>query len=91
VVADAEIGADPEQNLDTRIPNANKYCFAFPLTRVRTYVDTPVVLNHHLRSRLEALGHKEDASWAWFVHDFHDVSKSDFEVLIHTVLETPKQ
>jgi hypothetical protein len=81
VVADAEIAGDPEKRSDDRIPNSAKYSFVFPLDRVRLYIEQPVALNHHVRAQLKGLGHDENTSWAWFVHNFHGVCDADFRIL----------
>lgn len=81
VVADAEIAGEPEKQSDDRIPNSAKYCVVFPLNRVRLYIEQPVVLNHHVRAQLRGLGHDENASWAWFVHNFHGICDADFRIL----------
>lgn len=81
VVADAELAAEPRRTFDARLPNPAKYCFAFSLNCVRTYGDRPIVLDPRLRSRLKALSGSDSVSWAWFVHNFHRVSKGDFCLL----------
>jgi hypothetical protein len=82
VVAAAEVTSVPERRTLSILRDAEKYPWAFHVTNVRYFFDTPVVIDAPLRAQLDAFqGRDPSQSWAWFVQATHAVTEHDFRLL----------
>ncbi len=82
VVAHATVSSFPENKVDPRIKQAERYPWVFALKDARVYTDNPVVIDRSLRDRLPAFKSRDpDTTWAWFVQGTRRLSEGDFEIL----------
>jgi hypothetical protein len=89
VVAAAEVASLPERRTLSLIRDAEKYPWAFRVTKVRYFFDAPVVIDAPLRAQLEAFhGREPSQSWAWFVQATHAVTEHDFRLLTRGAAST---
>ncbi|MGC8839403.1 MAG: hypothetical protein ACP5UM_13415 [Anaerolineae bacterium] len=82
VVAHARVATPPRQEHHPAIRHPEDYPWVFQVKDVRLYLDAPVVIDHALRSQLDAFqGRDLEKSWAWFVQATRRLTRHDFDLL----------
>jgi len=84
VVADAVVSSSPDKRQITFAKVSGGWPWAFDVSEVRFYFDSPVVIDPALRSRLQVFvdhGHDPNGPWSWFVQGTRKVTPRDFDAL----------
>jgi Type I restriction enzyme R protein N terminus (HSDR_N) len=82
VVADAVIASPAERKGVEFAKHTVNYPWAFAVRDVRYYLETPVIINHEMRAKLDAFRDKDPrGNWSWFVQGTGYVTGHDFGLL----------
>jgi hypothetical protein len=85
VVAHARVASRPEKKKHNFTRNPEKYPWLFHLKNEKLYLDTPVIIDTTMRTKLEAFeGIDPNRAWGWFVTSTRKLSEKDFEKLTRT-------
>ena len=90
VVAHAQVTSPPEKRPHEAVRDIARYPWVFKVADAKLYIDSPIVIDLALRSRLEKFQQRDlNESWAWFVQSTRIVSKADFELLTGSASPKP--
>jgi hypothetical protein len=82
VVAHAKIASFPENKIDNRMRHPEQYPWIIKLDDTKMYLDTPIVVDYNLRSRLDKFKDKDlNGKWGWFVQATNIITRKDFALL----------